>query len=139
MKAKEIYNNNKTLLINYRNNAASEMQQLIDYLLLMEKTKEDIPKAELTINIGKQKCKDVFLPVLSSIVDNPITSISSYKNQELQILIRNKLHNINIILLNLTAVKNLKVEVWENESYKQLFASFSYCHNDYNIYLTIYN
>ncbi len=138
MKVKEIYNNNKTLLVNYRNNAASEMQQFIDSLLLMEKVKEDIPKAKLTISIGR-KYNDKFVSVLSSVIKNPIISIDSYNKQESQILIKDKLHNENISLFNLTAVKNLETKVYETENYKQLFASFRYCHNDYNLYLTIYN
>lgn len=138
MKAKEIYNNNKTLLVNYRNNAASEMQQLIDYLLLMEKIKEDLPKAELTISIGRQNNNN-FLSVLSSVVDSPIISIDSYNNQEPQILIKDKLHNSSVSLINLTAIRNLKTEVYKTENYNQLFASFRYCRNDYNLYLTIYN
>lgn len=144
MKAKDRYFKNREKLINYVDRSNSpELKQFVDVLLMIERCKENPPKARLSISIGKAEFKDGefyrFFSNLDSRTDAPSVFIDSYKNEPLiAIWDRSYKNNDTIALFNLTDITDLKIKDCTNsETATHLFCTFHSVHNnlDYMIIL----
>lgn len=142
IKAKERYLNNKTLLENFRNNASPEMQQFIDHLLMINKTDGNLPKARLSVDVGKKINENKFLSFLSTVTKKPYVAITSYQNKEPQIIFNNNNYRIreNLFLVNLTDISNLQIDKIKNdETSAYISCTFHLVHSniDYQLSLTV--
>lgn len=146
MKAEKIYFHNREKLLNYVEQSKSpELKQFVDTLLMLERWKENRPKAKLTISIGKAEYQngefDRFISNLSSRTNDPTVFVDSYKNEPLiAIWDRQYCNNDTIALFNLTDITDLKIkECTNSETATYLFCTFHSLHNnlDYMIILRI--
>lgn len=146
MKVKDRYFKNREKLINYVDQSNSpELKKFVDVLLMIERYKENPPKARLSISIGKAEFKDGefyrFFSNLDSRTTEPTVFVDSYKNEPLiAIWDRQYCNNDTIALLNLTDITDLKIkECTNSETATYLFCTFHSVHInlDYMLILRI--
>lgn len=144
MKAKEIYFNNREKLLNYVEQSNSpKLKQFVDVLLMLERWRENRPKAKLSISIGKAEFENgkliKFYSNLSSRTDNPTVFVDAYKNEPLIAIEDGSHHNETITVINLTDITDLQINESTIETATYFDCTFHSAHNnlDYQIYLKV--
>lgn len=134
MKPKEKYFKNREKLINYVEQSKSpELKKFVDTLLMLERWKENRPKARLTISIGKAEFENdtliKFFPILSSRTDDPTVFVNAYKNEPF-ILIEDRTYcNDTITSISLNDITDLKVDEQQTKIATYFSCTF---HSKYN-------
>ena len=124
-------------LENFKNNCKNdEYKKLIDIFSPMFYQEN---KHRLEISVGKKLSEFHFRPILSSVTNNFIISLSKWKNEP-QFVIKDIVEHNVITLINLALINNLRIESkkYEDINFYEHNIYFNYNNEiDYHIHIEI--